>query len=145
MVNYTLDRIADWQDGATLDIDDEMMQLTLLIVGRTLFDADTSTTVSQVKRAVDVVQKASNTASLLPYWVPTPLRIRSYFANRMLDTIVYGFIDERRATKEDRGDLLSMLLLSEDDNGERMTDIEARDEAVTLILAGHETTANALN
>ena len=145
MVDYTLDRIAAWQDGATLDIDDEMMQLTLLIVGRTLFDADTSTTVSQVKRAVDVVQKASNTASLLPYWVPTPLRIRSYFANRMLDKIVYGFIDERRATKEDRGDLLSMLLLSEDDNGERMTDIEARDEAVTLILAGHETTANALN
>lgn len=145
MVDYTLDRIDGWQDGATLDIDDEMMQLTLLIVGRTLFDADTSTTVNQVKRAVDVVQKASNTATLLPHWVPTPLRIRSYIANRLLDKIVYGFINERRATGEDRGDLLSMLLLSEDENGERMTDKQARDEAVTLILAGHETTANALN
>ena len=145
MVDYTLDRIDGWQDGATVDIDDEMMQLTLLIVGRTLFDADTSTTVNQVKRAVDVVQKASNTASLLPYWTPTPLRIRSYLANRMLDKIVYRFIDQRRATGEDRGDLLSMLLLSEDEDGERMTDKQARDEAVTLILAGHETTANVLN
>ena len=145
MVDYALNRIDSWHDDAVLDIDDEMMQLTLLIVGRTLFDADTSTTVNQVKRAVDVVQKASNTASLLPYWVPTPLRIRSHFANRALDRIVYRFIEERRATGEDRGDLLSMLLLSEDENGERMTDREARDEAVTLILAGHETTANALN
>lgn len=145
MVDYALNRIDTWQDGAILDIDDEMMQLTLLIVGRTLFDADTSTTVNQFKRAVDVVQKASNTASLLPYWVPTPLRIRSYLANKTLDEIVYKFIDERRASGEDRGDLLSMLLLSEDENGERMSDKEARDEAVTLILAGHETTANALN
>ena len=145
MVNYTLKRLERWRDGEVLDIDDEMMQLTLLIVGRTLFDADTSTTVNHVKRAVEVVQKASNTPTLLPYWAPTPLRIRSYLANQTLDKIVYKFIEDRRLTGEDRGDLLSMLLLSEDENGERMTDKQARDEAVTLILAGHETTANALN
>ena len=121
------------------------MQLTLLIVGRTLFDADASTTVNEVKGAVEVVQKASNTATLLPAWIPTPLRIRSRRANAMLDKIVYQFIDQRRASGEDRGDLLSMLLLSEDEDGERMTDRQVRDEAVTLFLAGHETTANALN
>ena len=55
------------------------------------------------------------------------------------------FIDQRRASGEDRGDLLSMLLLSEDEDGERMADRQVRDEAVTLFLAGHETTANALN
>ncbi len=145
MVNYALQRMDDWRDGQVLDVDEEMMQLTLLIVGRTLFDADASTTVNQVKSAVQIVQKASNTASLLPAWMPTPLRIRSRRANAVLDEIVYGFIDERRASGEDRGDLLSMLLLSEDDDGERMTDRQVRDEAVTLFLAGHETTANALN
>lgn len=145
MVNYTLLTMAGWRAGQVLDVDEVMMQLTLLIVGRTLFDADASTTVNRVKSAVEVVQKASNTAILLPAWVPTPLRVRSRRANAVLDKIVYGFIEQRRASGEDRGDLLSMLLLSEDEDGRRMNDREARDEAVTLFLAGHETTANALN
>jgi cytochrome P450 len=110
-----------------------------------LFDADASTTVDSVKKAVQVVQKASNTATLLPSWIPTPLRIQSTRANATLDEIVYGFIADRRKTGEDKGDLLSMLLLSEDIDGNRMSDKEARDEAVTLFLAGHETTANTLN
>ena len=129
----------------SLDVDEEMMQLTLTIVARTLFDADASSTVDQVKQAVAVVQQANNTASILPYWIPTPLRARSWLANNALNKIVYGFINDRRVTGEDRGDLLSMLLLAEDENGERMTDLQARDEAVTLFLAGHETTANTLN
>ncbi len=145
MVAYTLQRLAQWRSGAQIDVDKEMMELTLMIVGRTLFDADASTTANQVKKAVDVVQKASNTATLLPHWLPTPLRIRSRRANAALDKIVYGFINERRASGEDRGDLLSMLLLSRDEDGARMSDLEVRDEAVTLFLAGHETTANALN
>ena len=145
MVSYALQVMDEWQDGARLDVDEEMMQLTLMIVGRTLFDADASTTVDSVKQAVGVVQKASNTATLLPSWIPTPLRIQSTRANAVLDDIVYGFIADRRKTGEDKGDLLSMLLLSEDVDGNRMSDKEARDEAVTLFLAGHETTANALN
>lgn len=145
MVSYAVERMETWHDGARLDVDEEMMLLTLMIVGRTLFDADASTTVNQVKKAVAVVQKASNTATLLPHWIPTPLRIRSHFANETLNKIVYAFIRERRLSGEDAGDLLSMLLLSEDEEGSRMTDKQVRDEAVTLFLAGHETTANALN
>ena len=145
MVDYTVRRLQAWSDGAVVDVDDEMMELTLQIVARTLFDADASSTVSEVKKAVAVVQKANNTASILPHWLPTPLRIRSWRANQALDNIVYGFIEQRRRTGEDRGDLLSMLLLAEDADGERMTDLQARDEAVTLFLAGHETTANTLN
>ena len=145
MVDYTVRRLQAWRDGAVVDVDDEMMELTLQIVARTLFDADASSTVSEVKKAVAVVQKANNTASILPHWLPTPLRIRSWRANQALDNIVYGFIEQRRRTGEDRGDLLSMLLLAEDADGERMTDLQARDEAVTLFLAGHETTANTLN
>ena len=145
MVDYTLKRMEGWRDGATVDVDEEMMELTLAIVARTLFDADASSTVDRVKKAVAVVQKANNTASILPHWLPTPLRFRSWRANRALNEIVYGFINDRRKTGEDRGDLLSMLLLAEDADGERMTDLQARDEAVTLFLAGHETTANTLN
>lgn len=145
MVSYALQIMDDWDNKAQLDVDEEMMQLTLMIVGRTLFDADASTTVDSVKQAVGIVQKASNTATLLPSWIPTPLRIQSARANAVLDEIVYEFIADRRASGEDKGDLLSMLLLSEDVDGNRMSDKEARDEAVTLFLAGHETTANTLN
>ena len=145
MVDYTLKRLEGWRDGAVVDVDEEMMELTLAIVARTLFDADASSTVNEVKKAVAVVQKANNTANILPDWMPTPLRIRSWRANNALNRIVYGFINDRRETGEDRGDLLSMLLLAEDADGERMTDLQARDEAVTLFLAGHETTANTLN
>ena len=145
MVDYTLRRMESWRDGETVDVDEEMMELTLAIVARTLFDADASSTVDRVKKAVEVVQKANNTASILPHWLPTPLRIRSWRANRALNEIVYGFINDRRETGEDRGDLLSMLLLAEDVDGQRMSDLQARDEAVTLFLAGHETTANTLN
>lgn len=145
MVDYGLRCMSGWQDDGVLDIDHEMMKLTLMVVGRTLFDTDASATIESVARVVDVLQKASNTPSLLPPWVPTLLRIRSRFATRELDKIVYEFIEARRQSGEDRGDLLSMLLLSEDADGNRMTDKQARDEAVTLFLAGHETTANTLN
>ena len=77
--------------------------------------------------------------------MPTPQKFRADRAVRELDRIVYGMINERRASGEDKGDLLSMLLLAEDEDGSRMSDKQARDEAVTLFLAGHETTANALN
>lgn len=145
MVDYAQQVMTDWQNDSQVDVDEQMMQLTLLIVARTLFDADASDTVESVKHAVEVVQEAQNTATILPSWIPTPLSMRSNRANATLNEIVYGFINERRATGEDKGDLLSMLLLSEDEDGNRMTDKEARDEAVTLFLAGHETTANTLN
>lgn len=145
MVAYAQTVMDEWHDGQQLDVDEEMMELTLRIVGRTLFDTDVSTTADLVKKSVSVIQKATNTATILPSWIPTPLRIRSAQANKVLDQIVYGFINERRASGDDKGDLLSMLLLSEDDEGNRMTDKQARDEAVTLFLAGHETTANTMN
>ena len=78
--------------------------------------------------------------------LPVPSLRNSRLARARLDTIIYGMIAERRAMPEDRGDLLSMLLLSSDDEnaGRRMTDRQVRDEAMTIFLAGHETTANAL-
>jgi cytochrome P450 len=82
----------------------------------------------------------------IPKSLPTPHNIRFQMAARRLDRIVHTIIEERRKSgEEDRGDLLSMLMLAEDDSGERMTDKQLRDEVMTLLLAGHETTANALS
>src|SRR5205085_11094028 len=78
--------------------------------------------------------------------IPIPSTLRFKKAITRLDRTIYGIINERRASGEDRGDLLSMLLLAQDDEGDGggMSDKQVRDEAMTLFLAGHETTANAL-
>jgi cytochrome P450 len=78
--------------------------------------------------------------------LPLPAFRRSKKAREELDAIIYRMIDERRTHPKDHGDLLSMLLMAQDEEGggERMTDLQVRDEAMTIFLAGHETTANAL-
>lgn len=81
---------------------------------------------------------------MLPEWVPLPRNIRNKRGVRQLDAIINGIISQRRASNEDTGDLLSMLLMAQDEDGSQMTDKQLRDEVVTLVLAGHETTANAL-
>lgn len=85
------------------------------------------------------------TWSFLPEWVPLPLLGRFKRAQRDLDNIVHGFIRQRRATGDRTGDLLDMLLDARDENGVGMPDQQVRDEVMTLLLAGHETTANTLS
>ncbi len=146
MVDYTLKTLDGWRDGALLDISREMTRTTMLIVARTLFDADVAGDVERVGQAMEVIQRyAGDKAPPLPPWVPTPMELRARRACRDLDDIIYAIIRQRRASGEDRGDLLSMLLLARDERGDYMSDRQARDEAVTLFLAGHETTANTLN
>ncbi len=145
MVDYTLKMLDGWQDKARLDISQEMSALTMQIVAKTLFNANVVEDIAAVNSSMATLQKASGDMTLLPEWVPTPIKYRSRQAVSVLDRIVYGFINERRASGEDKGDLLSMLLLAQDDDGNGMSDKQARDEAVTLFLAGHETTANSLN
>ena len=138
-----------WQVAAELDMHREMTRLTLAIVGRTLFSADVSSEADEIGRAMTQIFELFDTL-LLPFsdWIqklPIPPVRRFEKARDQLDRIVYGLITERRASGQDAGDLLSMLLLAqdEDDKGQ-MTDKQVRDEALTLLIAGHETTANAL-
>lgn len=150
MTQYTAEAIAKWRDSETLDINDEMMKLTLRIVARTIFDVDIDTpdNISAVRNTMEAVQESFGGVSFLPRWVPTPTELHIRRALADADAFVYDIIAKRRAegdSIEDRGDLLSMLLLAEDDDGQRMSDKQVRDEAVTLLLAGHETTANTLN
>ncbi|MEO7539959.1 MAG: cytochrome P450, partial [Pyrinomonadaceae bacterium] len=149
MVNFA-DTMADsWRDGDIRDIDREMMHLTLQIVGKTLFNADVTDDADRIGQAMTTVVGLFNFL-MLPFseWLeklPLPHSIRFNRARRTLDEIIYGIINERRDSGEDNGDLLSMLLLAQDeDDGGTMSDEQVRDEALTLFLAGHETTANAM-
>lgn len=146
MTALTTEQLKHWQAGTRLDISEEMMSLTMKIIATTGFNVAVSDEqIRKISSAMEGLQGVSGAFSIIPPWVPTPTELRARQGLRDIDEIIYGIIDERRRTGEDKGDLLSMLLLAEDDQGQHMSAKEARDEAVTMILAGHETTANALN
>jgi cytochrome P450 len=134
--------------GAELDVAEAMMRVTLEIVGKTLFDAEVGSDADAVGDAITTVMETTmaQLGSLvpLPPYVPSPANLRSKRAAMRLDEVVYRMIHDRRANPVDRGDLLSMLLAAQDEDGATMTDKQVRDESMTLFLAGHETTANAM-
>jgi cytochrome P450 len=139
-----------WQAGSTLDISTEMPHLTLSIVAKTLFSADVQWEASEIGEAMTTVLQMFRLL-LMPFSeymekLPLPYVRRFKKARARLDAIIYGLIRDRRESGADTGDLLSMLLFAQDEesDGGRMTDEQVRDEALTLFLAGHETTANAL-
>lgn len=142
--------MAAWNDRETRDVHADMMAITQAIVAKTLFDADVSDDAYDVGHALHVLMEDFSRRRTrlfsLPEFIPTPARRRTSRAIARLDGIVYGIIANRRASGEDRGDLLSILLHAQDaDDGSRMTDRQVRDEVMTLFLAGHETTAVALS
>jgi len=148
MVGYTERLLESWHDGEERDIHEEMMRVTLQIVGKTLFDADVAKDAQEVGQSLELLLELSadfGKAILVPAWLPTPHNIRKLRAIKKLDKIIYRIIEERRKSERDAGDLLSMLLAARDEDGSRMTDKQLRDESITLFLAGHETTANALS
>jgi cytochrome P450 len=150
MASYAEQTADRWQTlgkGAAVDMAQEMMRLTLAIVGKALFDADVEGEAAEIGQALTEALHAFN-RTLLPGGeqlekLPLPANQRAEQARQRLDATIYRIIGERRASAEDRGDLVSMLLAAQDEEG-GMSDQQVRDEAMTLFLAGHETTANAL-
>lgn len=141
---------ARWPDGETVDVSAEMMRMTLEVVGKALFDAEISGDADEIGRAMTIAMEhfidSVNAIVPIPDHWPTPSNLRHRFAIRSLDKIVERLVRERRASGADRGDFLSMLLHARDtDDSSVMTDQQVRDEVMTLLLAGHETTANALS
>ena len=139
-----------WNGGEILDVHDEMMKLTLAIVAQTLFSADVEGEAAEIGAALTTTFAAFN-IGILPFSeilerLPLPYMKRFISARARLDATIYRIIDARRASGEDKGDLLSMLLLAQDTEADDgvMSDLQIRDEAMTIFLAGHETTANAL-
>lgn len=146
MIDSAARRSAEWQDGTEFDISDDMASLTFEIVGRTLFGADLRDDAAEVGAALDVVLGGLGQRLILgPSVLRIPSRKRSeaLTASARLDAVVQRMIDDHRAHGGD-SDMLGMLISSAED-GEHMTDQQVRDEAMTLILAGHETTAMALS
>jgi cytochrome P450 len=148
MASYAEDSVEAWRAGDAVDLHDELTALTLRIVARTLFDADVTARIEEVARLGNEIQdfyylRFASLRFLVPTWLPTPGNRRLAQLTRRLDDVVYGIIRERQPG-EDRGDLLSMLLLARDEQGAGMSERQVRDEVMTLLLAGHETTALAL-
>ena len=151
MAAYAAARRDRWRAGTVVDAHKEMMALTLAIVGKTLFDADVEDEAAEIGDALTTTFELFNFGFFLPFSerlsrLPLPGTLRFRKARARLDATIYRLIDERRRSGTDRGDLLSMLLMARDTEGDggAMTDLQLRDEAMTIFLAGHETTANAL-
>lgn len=156
MVRYTDDTLKGWVSGETKEISREMAELTMYVVSKTLFDVDRdnmSGMAQQIGQTIHEIQAIANSdfnfPIPIPDWLPTSKNQRRKRAKQVLDATIDGIVAQRRATSidgqvEDRGDLLSMLLLARDDAGTSLTDDEIREQAATLFIAGHETTSNAL-
>jgi len=148
MVEYTQRMLNGWRAGEERDAHREMMRLTLQIVGKTLFDADVERDAQEVGKSLELLLEIGanfRRAIFVPHWLPTPTNLRVKREVAQIEKILYRIIGERRASGRDAGDLLSMLLSAQDEDGSRMTDRQLRDEAITLFLAGHETTASTLS
>jgi cytochrome P450 len=150
MVRITLECEQGWVDGAEVDISTVMSQLTFLIAGRTLFGSDLRGDAKEFGESLDAVMKGLGSRLLmsprmvaLDVRIPTPGRRQSLRDLATLDATILRMIDEHRAAG-DTGDVLSMLIAAQED-GESMTDEQLRDEAMTMVLAAHETTSVTLS
>lgn len=147
MTAHAQEMFASWPDGETRDIHQEMMRLTLQIVVHALFNIESEET-AQISSAMNLIM--GNTTGIrmlfppIARYLPTPKMISFRRAVAQLDQTVYGIVAQHRARGADSGDLLSMLMAARDEDGSRMSDKQLRDEVLTFLLAGHETTALTL-
>jgi cytochrome P450 len=137
-----------WRDGDIIDIAGEMNRLTLTITARLLFGSDGDAVAAEIGDALDIVSSHFEVA-VLPFafidLLPLPHARRFRVARQTLDRAMYDVIARRRRDGRERGDAVSLLMAAGDEaDGEPMSDAQLRDELVTLLLASHETTANAL-
>jgi cytochrome P450 len=148
MVRRAEAMVASWKDGEVRDLHADMARVTLEIVCEALFGVDISTEADRIGEALELVmhqfERMFTSAIPLPLWFPTPGNLRARRAIRRMDEVVYGMVSKRRTSGEERDDLLGRLLAAQDADGTKMTDRQLRDELLTLIAAGHETTALTL-
>lgn len=133
-----------------VDIDEAMTALTLSIICKTMFDSDVADVSAEIADAVSVLGEVAfremQAPVRLPLWLPTRYNRQKRWAMNVVDDVVWRFVNQRRQEGSDHGDLLSMLLaaVDEDSGGTQLNDRQVRNEAVTLMMAGHDTTAAAL-
>lgn len=154
MVRHTQRMLERWRTqavrGEPIDVHAEMMRLTLVIVGEALFSVNLMEDAGDVGRALtaalEIINDRFTSFFIVPQAIPTPQNRRFAQAMKVLDGAVDRIIGERHASSEARHDLLAMLMeVRDEETGQGMTDAQLRDEVMTMVLAGHETTANALS
>lgn len=149
MVEHTQRMLDGWHDGETRDLHADMMALTMRIVAKVLFDASVEANIARIDRAFEQTLRSVATRYRRPFfipdWVPIPDNFRYLRGVREMESLIAGFIADHRARETSGDDLLSMLLRARDEEGSGLSDREVRDEAITLFLAGHETTALTLS
>ena len=148
MVRVTEAGIARWRHGEVVNLHQEMSRVTMEVVADVLFGTGVSPEETEMVREAmeDINEFFANSPEAvlkLPSWVPTPRNRRVNRAIEQIDSLIYRIIAGRRA-EAPRDDFLGTLLAAQDEDGAKMSDQQLRDEAITLFLAGHETTALAL-
>src|SRR5262249_2853425 len=148
MTNTTNTMLQRWDTYArkrqVFNIAEEMTHLTLQIVSKSLFNIDATPSIGQATIQASAFLIDYMDMPFPPLFIHTPLNRRFWSAIETIDTVAYEIIRNRRKHQEDVGDLLSMLLNAVDENGQGMDDKLLRDEIMTLLLAGHDTSATAL-
>jgi cytochrome P450 len=150
MVADTQKMLDQWESLNKVGIGQEMMFLTLEIVNNALFGTQVPADYEKIKEAITIgnefLAKKIITPFSLPVWFPTPASRRYFKARNFNNAVIDKIIANRSNDPKEHQDLLSMLMLAEDsETGEKMSHRQLRDEAITLFVAGHETTANALS
>jgi cytochrome P450 len=149
MTELTERMLDGWSDGKPVDVHYEFSSLTSKVALKTLFDleddGDRAAFTDALRLAFTLMSDRFRSVLPLPLWVPSPRNLRLKRAIAHLNRVVDGFVAAGRARKQPGDDLLSRLLTAQDEDGSRMTDRQLRDEAMTLYLAGHETTALTLS
>lgn len=149
MTQYALEHRQRWQDGQTLDIYVEMREIAAKIVARALFDDVIAGDVDQISEAMNGLLDSVTDRMLRPIvppdWMPTPGVLRYRRSVATINALIGRFIADHRANLDERHTLLAMLMKARDEDGQPMSDEMLRDEAATLFLAGHDTTATALS
>jgi cytochrome P450 len=149
MVRYAEAMLKGWKPGVRIDVHAEIMALTLEIAAETLFGTSVKQDIAAIEQSTNVLMAEISARLRRPFFIPDgipiPGNVRYRRALKRIDQLVTRIIAARRRSGEDRGDLLSLLLLARHENGEPMTEQQIRDEVVTMLLAGHETTALALS
>lgn len=149
IVEFAGQMLATWQNGETRQIHNDMMRLTTRVVTKTLFNSPVPAEIDRLNEASTVVMERFTRQwkwyRILLNFFPSIGSRRFEEVMRQLDEFIYGLIRERRASGRDAGDLLSMLLQARDEDGSAMSDKQLRDELVTLMVAGLDTTALALS
>jgi cytochrome P450 len=148
MVEYTLRELENWKDGDEIDLDEAMTRLTMNIIIRTMFSSEVgekTRNLGQIfTRLFQLVYRRMERFAAIPSWLPTKDNREIRQLTMIIRGIIQQFIDERRYSSEDRGDLLSILLAAQHDDASKMSDEQVIREALTIFGAGFETTAYAI-